>query len=137
MLGWLLALFVVVPLAELVILLRLGEAFGFVPTLALIIGTGILGASLARWQGFATWRRVQRELAAGRLPGNALLDGLLILIAGTLLLTPGLLTDCCGFLLLAPPVRALLRRRLLRALRPRIVHDDTVVLDADWHHDDD
>jgi len=137
MFGWLLTLFILVPMAELMLLLRLGDLIGLVPTLSIIVCTGVIGASLARWQGLITMRRVQTELQAGRLPGDALVDGLLIRVAGALLLTPGLMTDACGFLLLIPPGRALLRRRVMAAFRRRVRTGDGVVLDAQWERDDD
>jgi UPF0716 protein FxsA len=137
MFGWLLTLFILVPMAELMLLLRLGDLIGLVPTLSIIVCTGVIGASLARWQGLITMRRVQTEFQAGRLPGDALVDGLLILVAGALLLTPGLMTDACGFLLLIPPGRALLRRRVMAAFRRRVRTGDGVVLDAQWERDDD
>ncbi|HSL82329.1 MAG TPA: FxsA family protein [Thermoanaerobaculia bacterium] len=105
-----LLLFTLVPFAELVLLLWIGDKIGFLPTVALILATGVAGAALARHQGLATWRRFQAALAAGRLPGTELLEGLLILVAGALLLTPGVLTDAVGFLLLVPPAR----RRIVR-----------------------
>jgi UPF0716 protein FxsA len=101
-------LFILVPLAELAILVWLGRHVGLVPTVALVVVTGILGAALARHQGTATWRRFREALAAGRPPHRELVDGILVLLAGAVLLTPGLLTDLAGFALLVPP----LRRRL-------------------------
>ncbi|MCB0292521.1 MAG: FxsA family protein, partial [Calditrichaeota bacterium] len=101
----LLFLFIAIPLAELALLVKLGEVLGFWPTIGLVIVTGILGASLAKAQGFMIYARIQQELAAGRMPTGELLDGLLILIGGIVLLTPGLLTDLCGFALLIPPLR--------------------------------
>jgi UPF0716 protein FxsA len=133
----LLLLFTVVPLVELVLLIQLGRVVGLASTLALVLFTGVLGASLARWQGLATLRRVQAEMAEGRVPAAALVDGLLILVAGALLLTPGLLTDALGFLLLVPPSRAVVRRGLSRALRGRIRSRGGVVLDTDWVREDD
>ena len=102
----LLILFIGLPLVELAILVRLGEWMGFWPTITLVVVTGFIGAALAKQQGFRTWARIQSEMAAGRMPTAELLDGLLILIGGVVLLTPGLLTDLFGFSLLVPPVRA-------------------------------
>lgn len=116
----LLALFVLLPLVELVLLIQLGRWIGLLGTLALVIATGFLGAALARRQGLRAWVGIQRELRDGRMPAAAMLDGLLILIGGIVLLTPGLLTDLCGFALLLPPTRTVvkryLRRRIERAL---------------------
>lgn len=121
MLGRLILLFTVVPFVELALLLWIGGQLGALPTVGLILLTGVLGAALARHQGLATWRRFGRALDAGRLPGRELLEGLLILLAGALLLTPGVLTDAVGFALLVPPVRRWLVRRLETRLRARLV----------------
>ena len=109
----LLLLFTLVPLAELYLLFQI-TAWWDSPqyTFALIIITGVVGASLARWQGARTWFRLQQDLAAGRVPADALMDGVMIFVAGALLLTPGILTDVVGFGLLLPPIRALLKIRL-------------------------
>ncbi len=120
MLARLLLLFITVPLIEFYLLVQLGDRIGLAATVALVVTTGILGASLARQQGLATWKRFQQESAAGRPPGRTLLDGLLILIAGAVLLTPGLLTDLTGFALLVPPIRSRLARRLEGWLARRI-----------------
>ena len=121
MLVRLLVLFTTVPLVELALLLWIGGRIGVLPTVALILVTGALGAALARHQGLATWARFQGALAAGRLPGRELLEGLLILIAAALLLTPGVLTDAAGFLFLVPPARRWIMRRLELRLRGRLV----------------
>jgi len=117
----LLLLFTVVPAVELFLLIEIGRRIGTLPTLALIVFTGALGATLARLQGAAVLRNMRTELQRGSLPASSLLDGVLILIAAALLVTPGILTDACGFLLLIPltrrGVRALLRRWLQRAIR--------------------
>jgi UPF0716 protein FxsA len=81
-------------------------------------------------------RAVQEDLAQGRVPTTHLVDGLLILLAGAVLLTPGLLTDGCGFFLLIPPGRAMVRRALTRAFRGRVEIDQPVILDARWHRED-
>lgn len=118
---YLLALFVAVPLVELALLIWVGGRLGLGATIALVVVTGILGASLARSQGLATLARFQARLGAGELPHEDLLDGILILIAGAVLLTPGLITDAAGFLLLVPPARAGIRRWLGARLRRRLV----------------
>jgi len=105
----LLLLFTVVPLAELYLLLWLAHVTSPLVALATVIVTGIIGASLARHQGWRTWVRIQEQLAAGRMPASELVDGLLILIAGALLITPGILTDAVGFSLLIPPLRRRIR----------------------------
>ncbi len=114
----LLLLLTVVPLVELMILIRLYHATDLITTLAVVIVTGIVGAALARRQGWETWRRIQTQLSQGKPPTTELLDGLMIVIAGALLITPGILTDLAGFSLLIPPVRTLLRGWLARRLVP-------------------
>lgn len=113
-------LFTLVPLAELFLLLRIGALIGLAPTLLLVIGTGFAGAWLARREGLRSWRAVQSELAAGRLPAEELLHSLLILVAGVVLVTPGVLTDLAGLLLLARPLRSGLIRRARSGLERRV-----------------
>jgi len=116
----LLLLFTLVPLVELVLLLILADKTSWQFTVALVLFTGVVGAALARHEGLRCLRRVRQKLAAGELPGDALLDGLMILLAGALLITPGVLTDLVGFALLLPPFRRVVKRRLARRLRARI-----------------
>ena len=120
MLPRLILLFILVPLAELALLLAIADWTDWRFTLALVILTGIFGAWLARREGLRCLQGVQRELEQGRLPADALLDGLMILVAGTLLITPGVLTDLIGFGLLVRPLRARLRRCLVRRIKTRI-----------------
>ncbi len=117
MLVRLLLLFIGVPLIELVLFLHVGEWIGLWWTVAIVILTGVAGAALARSQGFRVWHRFQGALAAGRLPHAEMVEGLLVLIAGALLLTPGFLTDASGFFLLVPPARAWVVRRMQERLR--------------------
>lgn len=116
----LLVLFVLLPLVELALLIQIGRAIGLGWTLAIVVATGFLGASLARRQGLRAWLAIQTELREGRVPGETLVDGLLILIGGIVLLTPGILTDLAGFALLVPAtrngVKTVLRRRFERAI---------------------
>ncbi len=113
----LLIVFTVIPFLELAILIKLGTLIGLVPTLTIVILTGLLGAALARSQGFATLTRIQQELHAGQLPGDSLLDGALILAGALLLITPGILTDLTGFLCLIPASRTVLKRFVRNWLR--------------------
>lgn len=108
----LLIFFIAVPILEIAILLQVKEVLGFDGTLALVVVTAILGAWLARWQGLRQIGLIQRELEAGQMPAPQMLDGVLILIAGVVLLTPGLFTDAAGFFLLIPPGRAIVRHLL-------------------------
>lgn len=114
-------LFTLIPLAELWLLLRFSKLTNPVVTILVVIATGIIGAGLARWQGWMVWQKIQEQSRRGETPTTALLDGLMILIAGALLITPGLLTDTFGFLLLVPPFRALLRRQMAAWLKARTV----------------
>lgn len=98
-------LFTLLPLAELWLLFQLSYAFGFWASLAIVLGTGIAGAALARWQGFQALQRLQTELQQGAMPAKTIADGALILVAGLLLITPGVMTDVAGLSLLIPPVR--------------------------------
>ncbi len=107
-------LFIVIPIVELTLLIQLGHHIDVLPTLAIIFGTGIVGAWLARNQGRMAMNTMRTRLQRGELPGDDILDGLLILIAAIVLITPGLLTDATGMLLLVPPVRAIVRKRLKR-----------------------
>jgi UPF0716 protein FxsA len=110
MLFYLFLLFTVVPLVELAGLVWLGgQTVWWVPIL-LVIADGILGALLWRWQGLKVLSQIQADMAAGRMPADALVDGLLIFLAGAFLITPGMLTDVVGFALLIPPIRALVKR---------------------------
>lgn len=98
-------LFTLLPLAELYILVKIGSYFGVMAAVFIVIGTGFLGALLAKQQGLGVWVRIQNEMRQGRFPGNELIDGLLLFIAGVVLVTPGLITDIIGFLLLVPVTR--------------------------------
>lgn len=120
MLSRLILLFVAVPLVELAILLQVAQVIGLVPTIALVVTTGVAGAALARHQGLRAFLAVQQELASGRLPGRSLLDGLSILVGGAFLLTPGILTDIAGFSLLVPLSRRWLQGVVKRRLERRI-----------------
>lgn len=107
-------LFVVVPFVELALLMLLADATDWKISLALVVITGVAGAWLVKHQGWRVLRRIREELAAGRLPAGALVDGALVLVAGTLLLTPGVLTDLVAIGLLIPATRTLAKRRLVR-----------------------
>lgn len=113
-------LFVVVPMIELALLVRIGEVIGFWNTVLIIVATGLIGSALARREGLSVWRRFNERLATGGLPGKELVDGLIILVSGALLLTPGVLTDVVGLLGLLPPTRALIRRVLQQRFARRI-----------------
>ena len=113
-------LFTLVPLIELYLLIRLGTSIGGVETIAIVIGTGVAGGLLAKSQGLAVLDRMRAELNQGRLPAESLFDGLLILIAGAMLITPGLLTDGLGLLLLIPWSRQAFKSWLKRKIQEKI-----------------
>lgn len=110
MLLYLFLLFTVLPIVELAILIRIGEATVWWVPILLVITTGVAGAALARWQGLQVLGRLREDAAAGRMPADALVDGFLILLAGILLITPGVVTDIFGIAFLIPPIRALMKR---------------------------
>jgi UPF0716 protein FxsA len=110
--GKLFLLFTLIPLIELALLIKIGQVIDLGPTIALVLITGVVGAFLARLEGLRTFTRIRSELFQGRMPADSLIDAMLILAAGILLVTPGVLTDAVGLLLLLPPTRALVRRRL-------------------------
>ena len=121
----LLLLFVGLPLLEFALLVRVSEALGFWNTIALVIVTGVVGSTLARQQGLSVLRQMEARLAAGQVPGSQLGHGALIFAAGLLLITPGILTDVLGILLLVPVVRTVVAARafyfLARRFKGRIV----------------
>jgi UPF0716 protein FxsA len=101
----LLFLFIFIPVAELYLLIMVGARIGFLPTIGLIVFTGILGASLARQQGLSTLAKIQSELKSGRPPTDKLIEGAMIVVGGIVLITPGILTDLFGFALMVPKFR--------------------------------
>jgi UPF0716 protein FxsA len=112
-------LFIVMPIAEIYVIIQVGQAIGALWTILLLIADSVIGARLLTWQGRSAWRRFQDAVAAGRMPHNEVLDGVLIVIGGALLLTPGFITDVLGLGLLLPPTRALVRRAVVRSIRRR------------------
>jgi UPF0716 protein FxsA len=113
-------LFIVVPIAELAVLLQVGQVIGVWWTIALLVADSILGSVLMRSQGRTAWRRFNDAVSAGRVPAREVLDGALVIFGGALLLTPGFITDILGAVLLIPPTRALVRRVLARRLSHRV-----------------
>ena len=97
-------LFIVLPLVEITILIQIGEWTVWWVPIAIVVATGIVGGTLARWQGWRVLERIREEMRSGRVPADALIDGFLILLAGILLVTPGILTDLVGIAFLIPLV---------------------------------
>jgi len=116
----LLVLFVTIPVLELAVFLFLGSRIGIFPTLAVIVITALLGAALTKSQGLKALSKYRQALAEGRLPHEEVMDGLMILVAGAVLLTPGFLTDAFGFALLVPACRAAVKRFAVRYLEKRV-----------------
>jgi UPF0716 protein FxsA len=117
MIGVLALLFLVVPVAELYVIVQVSHGIGVGDTLLLLIVVSVVGAWLAKWQGLAVLRRMQRTVAQGKVPSGEIVDGALVLFAAALMIAPGFLSDCLAILLLLPPTRALARRSILRRIR--------------------
>lgn len=107
-----LLLFVAMPIIEIAVLLRVGSALGWLPTLAIVIITAVLGTAMLRQQGLATLNTARQRLDAGEMPAQQLLEGMMLLIGGVLLLTPGFVTDAFGFACLLPWTRRWLAARI-------------------------
>ncbi len=120
MFGKLLLLFILVPTAELYLFMKIGSRLGLGPTLAIIIVTAVLGASLTKSQGRRAIEKFQAATTAGRMPAKEAIDGLMILLAGAVLITPGFLTDTVGFLLLLPSFRAIVAGYAGKRLKGKI-----------------
>jgi UPF0716 protein FxsA len=128
-------LFILVPLVELYVLIQLGSHVGVEITIGIVVITGLIGAWLARMQGIKVLREVRASLALGEMPADAIVDGLLILLAGAVLLTPGVLTDALGFALLVPAGRRLARGLIRKRLPARVTGFDPNVIDVEWRSD--
>lgn len=120
MFGILAILFILVPIAEISLLIEIGRQIGSFSTIFLVILTGIVGAYLTRTQGFQIWFQIRNQFHRGEFPANSLIEGLLVLVGGLTLLTPGFITDSLGLLCLIPPTRKLLREVIKNELGKRI-----------------
>ncbi len=129
-------LFIVMPALELFVLLKVNDAMGPGLTFLLVVVTGVAGAALAKSQGLQVLRRIQTDMGEGRTPAPMILDGLMVLVAGALLITPGLITDTVGFLLLIPPARAVIKAWLARELARRMQGGSVQVIDVTDISDD-
>ncbi|MFV9629541.1 MAG: FxsA family protein [Methanosarcinales archaeon] len=134
MIGTLLILFIVLPFVELYILIELGSSIGTLPTLGIVVLTGIAGAALAKHQGLSVLRRIQTEMSFGQMPEDVIFDGVLVLIGAVLLITPGILTDTTGFLLLIPVTRKIFKKYLKVWLNKRIKSGQMVYYTQDNYH---
>lgn len=134
----LVALFITVPLLEIYLLLKVGSHIGALPTIALILFTAVLGAFLLRLQGLMTLARIRQSMDHGELPALSLIEGLILLIGGALLLTPGFFTDALGFLCLIPSLRRRLATGLLSryfTIQARSKRDQPVVIEGEFHEE--
>jgi UPF0716 protein FxsA len=121
----LVVLFIVVPLAELYVIVQVGQAIGVLPTIAILLADSIVGSLLLRSQGRSAWRRFNAAVAESRVPTREVLDGVLVIFGGAFLITPGFITDVFGILFLLPPTRALVRRVLLANVASRMAASAT------------
>jgi len=121
MLPILLLIFIVVPIAELAVIIQVGQEIGVWWTIAILIADSILGSLLMRSQGRIAWRRFNETAQAGRVPAREVLDGVLVIFGGAFLLTPGFITDIIGVVFLLPPTRALVRRFLVKRFADRMI----------------
>jgi UPF0716 protein FxsA len=133
----LLLLFILVPIAELYVIIQVGQQIGVLWTIAILIADSVLGTMLMRSQGRAAWRRFNAALQAGRPPAREVLDGVLVIFGGALLLTPGFLTDIFGLIFLLPPSRAVVRRILVRRFADRMIASATRGRPASYRRDPD
>ncbi len=117
-------LFTLGPLLEIYVLIEIGRLIGAVETVALVVLTGIVGAALAKTQGLLILRRIQAELHQGELPGDELFNGLCVLVGGAFLITPGIISDVLGFLLIVPASRTVFRELIKRKVN-RMLQDGT------------
>ena len=114
------ALFIITPVVEMALLIELGKRIGTLRTIGIIVLTGVIGASLAKSQGLRIVRNIKESVNNGEIPHNHLIEGVLILIGGALLITPGILTDTAGFVLVIPWTRRLIRERVKKYFMGRI-----------------
>ncbi|MGE6611341.1 FxsA family protein [Peribacillus sp. NPDC076916] len=111
---------IAMPVVEIIVLLLSGNLIGFWPTLFLIVATGLIGAYLAKRQGMETWKKAQEQIRYGMMPGNEIIDGICIFIGAALLLSPGLISDIMGLILVFPPTRKLLKPIVIRFIMNRM-----------------
>ena len=144
--GILFLLFLLVPMVEIYFLIKVGNVIGAIPTIALVVFTALLGAMLLRFQGWLTLQRTRLTMAQGQLPALEMLEGVLLLFAGALLLTPGFVTDAVGFALLIPALRRLLINWFLKRSDVRFQQfggpakgdgHGPRTIDGEYHRDDD
>lgn len=119
MLPVLFVLFLVIPIVELAVIIQVGQSIGVLNTVGLLLLVSVVGSWLVKREGLGVWRRFRQQMETGHVPGKEVADGMMIMLAGALLISPGFVTDCLGILLLLPPVRAAVRGSILRKLALR------------------
>lgn len=117
---WLFILFVVVPAVEIYLLIQVGQLIGGIQTLGIVLATGLVGSYLAKSQGLAVWNKLSEKLSSGIPPSTELIDGAIILVSGTLLITPGILTDIVGLIGLLPFTRSIFRTAVSTLLKKNV-----------------
>jgi UPF0716 protein FxsA len=127
----LIAIFVLVPLAELYVIFKVGDAIGILPTLAILVADSLIGSFLLKSQGRVVWRRFNETMRAGQVPHREIVDGVLVIFGGAFLITPGFLTDILGVLLLLPPTRSAFRGLVTRRLGRRTINVTRATYDVD------
>lgn len=116
----LIGLFIAVPIAEIYVIIQVGEAIGAIPTILILVADSVIGSMLWRSQGRRVWARFRQTVERGGMPHREVIDGVLVVFGGAFLITPGFISDVVGILLLLPPTRAVIRRLLIRRLGKRI-----------------
>ena len=127
MMKWLILIFIIVPTAELALLIYSGQLLGFIPTISLILMTGIFGAFFAKRQGVKAWIDLRSRMTNLETPGDALIDSFCILVGGVLLVSPGFITDITGFLLLFSGPRNLIRPFIQRWIYKRMKNGQIII----------
>jgi UPF0716 protein FxsA len=120
MLFYLFMLLIALPLTEILILIKIGQATALWVPIAIVLVTGVVGSALARAQGLKVVNRIREEMQAGHMPANAVIDAFLVLLAGILFVLPGVLTDIVGIALLFPPSRELIKRGVRAWIRRHV-----------------
>ncbi|CAM2979803.1 FxsA family protein [Vibrio rarus] len=118
----LLLLFICVPIVEIGLFIQVGGFLGVWTTIAIVISTALIGASLVRSQGIATLLSVQSRLQQGEMPAQQIVEGVMLAVAGVLLLTPGFMTDTLGMVVLLPKPRAIIARQLMKKVKVNGMH---------------
>ena len=128
---YLLFLFIILPLMELYLLIKIGVVIGAFNTIFLIVSTGVIGAYMARGQGLMILSKINHELSHGEMPSESMVDGLFVLVGGVLLITPGIVTDIAGFIFVIPETRKYIKKYLKKKFRYMARHHHTMDIRID------